>query len=110
MSKVFLVGGRHGRMTRVLEVDTTTEAKSAYSKIKARAPRSSVSIFGAKDVNTLVRTQPNLGSIKVTKSEDEFLDYFIRPHIRNGLRLGPHTRKVDSKRVAALKKRLTHKV
>jgi hypothetical protein len=77
MSKVYLASGRRGRVTRILEA-TPDMAKETFVRIKARDPKSSIAVFGAKDIDTLKRTQPTLSVAKVIRSVDDFIVHITR--------------------------------
>lgn len=57
----------------ILELPTTSAAKTAYSQIRKSAPGISIDVFGARDLNTFRRTQRTLPPAKLTKSIDEFV-------------------------------------
>lgn len=77
MSKVFLASGRRGRVTQILETSPDV-AKETFVRIKAKDPKSSIAVYGAKDIDTLKRTQPTLAVAKVTKSVDDFIVHVTR--------------------------------
>lgn len=108
MSKLYIAGGRRGSLLRILEVSTPVEAKETFIKIKARAPRSNYAVFGAKDIETLKRTQPSLSVAKVTNSLDEFIHAVrVVPDLRKGqvnlIRNARYYRKVHLKAIGVKK-------
>ena len=72
MSKMYLYTGSYGNI-KILEISSSQPVKDIYKTIKARVPKASIGIYGARDFETLQRTQRNLGNFNLYKSVEEFI-------------------------------------
>ena len=72
MSKMFLYTGSYGNM-KILEISSSQPVKDIYKTIKTRVPGASIGIYGARDFETLQRTQRNLGKFNLYKCVEEFI-------------------------------------
>lgn len=72
MSRLYIYSKCQGN-TGILEITSFQEVKDVYKRIKARVPRASIGVYGAKDFATLQRTHRNLTNYNLYKSLDEFI-------------------------------------
>ncbi len=72
MSKIFIHVANNGN-SDILEIDSVEDFLDVSQAIEKKAPSLSYDVYGARDFNTLKRTEPELGKYWLTRSFDEFM-------------------------------------